>query len=139
VKPVLAAALVAVVLACAYVALGGGDYHVAAAPDPCTSRPALARDGALAAAERIGVTALGEAACRLGVTRERLLLSLARDRRLPSGVPPERAADAFRAGLRTAIDEEASAGRLGAAEAFVLRQAVSTLPTEALLRQLFGG
>jgi hypothetical protein len=138
-RAILAAALAAVVLACVYVALGGGAYDVAAAPDPCDARPATTGEGALAEAERVGVTALGAAACELGVPRERLLLSLARDRRLPDGVSTERAADAFRDGLRTAIDEEAAAGRLGAAEAFVLRQAVSVLPTEALLRQVFGG
>lgn len=138
-RAILAAALVSVVLVTAYVALGGGGYDVASPPDPCATRPETQRDGAFATVERIGLGALGTGACRLGVTRERLLLSLARDRRLPDGVSSEEAADAFRDGLRETIDEEEQAGRLSAAEAFVLRQTVEVLPAEQLLRRLLGG
>jgi hypothetical protein len=138
-RPILAAALASVVLVTAYIALGGRDFGVAAPPDPCRARPALQSPGALGGAERIGLTALGRAACRLGVSRERLLLSLARNRRLPEGITHAQAAGAFRTSLSQTIDEEERTGRLGPSEAFLLRQAVNAVPVEQLLRLLLPG
>jgi hypothetical protein len=134
---IAAAALASIALVLAYVGLGGGDFEPTPAPDPCGRSAQSVDEGVTGTAERVGLTALGEAACELGVTRERLLLGLAGEAEL--GVGREERTAAFRAGLQRAIDGEEQAGRLGGTEAFVLRQAVSFLPIDALLERFFRG
>lgn len=138
-RAIVAATLAAVALVAVHLAAGGGDFEVTPPPAPCAERPAIDRSGTLETAERLGLTALDAAACDLGVTRERLLLSLARDRRLPDGVGPEQAVEAFRDGVTAAIDAEREAGRLGETEGLILRQAIMLLPVEELFRRFFGG
>lgn len=135
VTAILAAALASVALVAGYLALGGGGFEPTPAPDPCGRRAQPAGSGIAGTAERVGLNALNAAACELGVPRERLLLSLAGETDL--GVSAQERADAFRAGLRAAIDEEQRAGTLGPIEAGLLRQAVEFLPVDALLEQLF--
>lgn len=136
----VAAALVAsVALVAAYVALGGGGYDVDSPPDPCSRSAPAARGGVVGVAERVGLNALNGAACELGVSRERLLLTLSGDVDPPPGLTDEQRADAFRTGLRKAVDEEERAGRLGGTEAFLLRGAIDIAPVDALLERLFGG
>ena len=134
---VLAAILASLALVLAHVGFGGGDFEPSPPPEPCGRQAASVDGGATGTVERVGLTALGSAACELGVSRERLLLGLAGEAELD--VDRERRAAAFRSGLEQAIDAEERAGRLGAAEAFVLRQAVSFLPIDALLDRLFAG
>ena len=136
-RALLAAAVAALVLVGAYVALGGGGYDVAKAPDPCDARADAGRGGVDGTVERLALTSLNGTACDLGVTRERLLLSLAGEADL--GIDDQRRGDAFREGLRTALDEEERAGRISPSQAFLLRQAVNFLPIEALVDRLFGG
>ena len=138
-RALAASAAAAVLLVGAYVALGGGRYDVSAAPDPCTRGAAAMRTGLVGTAERVGINALNGAACELGVTRERLVLVLAGEVDPPAGLTEEARSDAFRSGLRKAVDEEERAGRLGGTEAFVLRAAIDVAPVDALLERLFGG
>ena len=135
-RAVLAAATAAVALIAVYVALGGGRYEPTSPPDPCAPRAAQGAAGVTGTLERVGLTALGAAACDLGVSRERLLLSIAGEEELD--VDAERRTDAFRAGLTEALDAEERAGRIGGTEAFVLRQAIQFAPVDRLLEQLFG-
>jgi hypothetical protein len=137
VRGVLAAALCAVALVAVYAGLGGGDQAPTPPPDPCAIEAESAGDGAVGTLERLGLNALAGGACELGVSRERLLLALAGDAELEVG--REQRDEAFRAGLREAIAEEERAGRLGATEAFLLRQAVGFLPIGAVLDRVFGG
>lgn len=132
---VVAAVLAALAVVIGYVGLGGGDFEPAPAPAPCGRQAASSDDGVGGTVERIGLNALGLTACDLGVSRERLLLGLAGEAELD--VDRERRTEAFRSGLQQAIDAEQRAGGLGAAEAFVLRQAVGFLPIDALLDRLF--
>lgn len=134
-----AAAVAAVALVAVYVALGGGGYDVTRPPDPCDRSAPDARGGVVGTAERVGLNALNGAACELGVTRERLVLILADDVEPPPDMSEDARADAFRSGLRKAVDEEERAGRLGGTEAFLLRGAIDIAPVDALLEQLFGG
>jgi hypothetical protein len=136
-RGVLAAALAAIALVASYAALGGGDHEPSPPPDPCTIRAESAAGGAVGTLERIGLNALAGSACELGVSRERLLLALAGEAEME--VDADRRTEAFRAGLRQAIDREQRAGRIGAAEAFLLQQAVRFLPIDAVLRRIFGG
>jgi hypothetical protein len=97
--PLIAVLLVAAVLG-VQVAAGGGDYVPRRPADPCTPRadpPIPARLEPVA--ERIVLLGLDNAACRLGISRERLVLALADTRSLD---PDARAA--LKAGLRDAVD-----------------------------------
>ncbi len=99
VLPLIAVLLVAGVLG-VQIAAGGGDYEPHRPADPCVPRavePIPARLEPVA--ERIVLLGLDSAACRLGVSRERLVLGLADSRSLD---PAESAA--LKAGLRDAVD-----------------------------------
>jgi hypothetical protein len=138
IRAVSAAAAAAVALVAGYVALGGGGYDVDHPPDPCERSAPAVRPGVAGAAERVGLNALNGAACELGVTRERLVLILSDEVEPPPGLTDDRRNDAFRSGLRNAIDEEERAGRLGGTEAALLRAAIDIAPVDALLDRLFG-
>jgi hypothetical protein len=97
--PLIAVLLVAAVLG-VQVAAGGGDYVPRRPADPCNLRadpPIPARLGPVA--ERIVLLGLDNAACRLGISRERLVLALADTRSLDPDAPA-----ALKAGLRDAVD-----------------------------------
>jgi len=105
--PLIAVLLVAGVLG-VQVAAGGGDYVPRRPADPCTPRavpPIPARLEPVA--ERIVLLGLDHAACRLGISRERLVLALADTRRLDPGAPA-----ALKAGLADAVDRLDREGRL---------------------------
>lgn len=105
--PLIAALLVAAVLG-VQVAAGGGDYTPRRPADPCVARavpPIPARLEPLA--EWIVLLGIDGAACRLGVSRERLVLALA-DNRSPN---PD-TAPALTAGLHAAVDRLDREGRL---------------------------
>ena len=99
VLPLLAVLLVAGVLG-VQIAAGGGDYEPHRPADPCVPRAVLPIPARLEpVAERIVLLGLDSAACRLGVSRERLVLGLADSRSLD---PAE--STALKAGLRDAVD-----------------------------------
>jgi hypothetical protein len=152
--PLIAVALVAGVLA-VEVAAGGGDYVPREPADPCLPRPVPPIQAELeSVAERVVLLGLDGAACRLGVSRERLVLSLADTRSLDRRAPA-----ALKAGLRDAVARLDREGRLpkvsqllpealdqsdlpgiaktviGAIPATVVD---SALPTGALLRRAVG-
>ena len=105
--PLIAVLLVAAVLG-VQVAAGGGDYVPRRPADPCTPRAVgqiPARMEPLA--ERIVLLGLDNAACRLGISRERLVLALAETRSLDPGAPA-----ALKAGLHDAVDRLDREGRL---------------------------
>ena len=135
-RALLASVLASVALVGVYVALGGGEYEPEPPPDPCAQRAVSGADGVTGTLERVGLNALSGAACELGISRERLLLALSGERRV--AVDGERREEAFRAGLRQAVDEEEQAGRLGGTQAFLIRTAIEALPVDAILDRLFG-
>lgn len=128
---VMAAALVAI-----HLAAGGGGHAPTPPGDPCTREVrAGGETDVMSTAQRVGLIALDATACELRMSRERVLLAVAGEEELE--VDDERRDEAFRAGLRRAIDTEEQAGRLGAAEAALLRTGVELLPVDALLDQVF--
>ena len=139
IRGIAAAAVAAVALVAVYLALGGGGSEVEQPPDPCDRTAASTRSGLVAVAERVGLNALNGAACELGVSRERLVLVLSGEVDAPPGLTEDRRTDAFRSGLRQAVDAEEDAGRIGGTEAFLLRGAIDVAPVDALLERLFGG
>ena len=105
--PVIAVLLVAGVLG-VQVAAGGGDFVPRRPADPCAPRPVPPLPAQLEpVAERVVLLGLDSAACRLGISRERLVLALADTGSLDPATP-----DAIKAGLRDAVDRLEREGRL---------------------------
>jgi hypothetical protein len=97
--PLIAVLLVAAVLG-VQVAAGGGHYVPRRPTNPCVPRPIPPIQAQLEPlAERIVLLGLDSAACRLGISRERLVLALADTRSLDPRTPA-----ALKAGLRDAVD-----------------------------------
>ncbi len=99
VLPIIAVLLVAAVLG-VQVAAGGGDYVPRQPANPCAPRAVPSIPARLEPlAERIVLLGLDNAACRLGISRERLVLAFADTRSLDPRAPA-----ALKAGLRDAVD-----------------------------------
>lgn len=107
VLPLVAAVLVSGVLG-VQIANGGGDFVPSRAADPCAVRKVTSvSTGIDGLTERVVLLGLDGAACRLGLTREALILKLA--------TPGERTAreiKALRAGLLGAVDRMKADGTL---------------------------
>jgi len=96
--PVIAVLLVAAVLG-VQIAAGGTHYVPLRPADPCTPRPVPPTATQLEPlAEQIVLLGLDNAACRLGISRERLVLALAESRSLTPATTA-----ALKAGLRDAV------------------------------------
>jgi hypothetical protein len=155
VLPTIAVVLVAAVLGIE-LAAGGAAYGPRPSADPCQPRPLpAARSGLDPLLEEIVLVGLDNAACRLGVSRERLVLSLAASQTMDPAAPA-----ALKAGLRDAVDRLDRAGRLPKASQLlpevlhranlpgIVTSAIglvpdsvidSTLPTAPLLRRTIDG
>jgi hypothetical protein len=135
----LAAAGIAVALVGGYALAGGTDYKPAASPDPCApSHWPDGVSGTTAITEQVGLSALGGAACDLGVSREELTLAFADQGRLDQfekkhGISQARIDEAARAGLNRAVDEGEQAGAFNSVEAFVLHAAIGLAPIDKLI------
>ncbi len=104
--PLLALLLVAAVIGL-QVSNGGGTFAPSASGDPCNPRQVQSvASGIDGLSEEIVLLGLDGAACRLGLSREALLLDLAQDQRPPGTV------EAVRAGLTGAVDRLQEEGRL---------------------------
>jgi hypothetical protein len=105
--PLIAVVLVAGVLG-VQVAAGGGHYVPLRPANPCTPRPVAPIPAQLEPlAEQIVLLGVDSAACRLGVSRERLVLALAQTRS-----PDPRQSAALKAGLIDAVNRLERQGRL---------------------------
>jgi hypothetical protein len=136
----LVLALVAsLALVTASLARGGYDRGAVQLANPCAPRPALAAGGTAGTIQRVVLNGLDGAACRLRVSRERLVVGLAsdegRDRLFGRGTAEDdRVESAIRAGLRRSIDDAARRGTLGGLELGLLRAATDHLPIAELMR-----
>jgi hypothetical protein len=105
--PLIAVLLVAVVLG-VQVAAGGGHYVPRRPANPCVARPIAPTQPQLEPlAQVIVLLGLDSAACRLGISRERLVLALADSHSLDRRAPA-----ALKAGLRDAVNRLDHEGRL---------------------------
>jgi hypothetical protein len=138
----MAAVLIAVVIAAGlvgvYALAGGADYAPAATPDPCTPRHWPDVSGLSEIETQVAVSALGGAACTLGVSREELTLAFTDQSRLNAfarkhGFSKSRIDDAARAGLNRAIDDGEHSGAINGVEAFLLRAAAAATPIDKLI------
>ena len=120
----------ALVAADLIVAARTGTVHVAA---PCAQRALFPQGGVDGTAQRIVLDGLGRAACRLGVTREELVVSLAPQSGEHLRQPSPRVEHALRHGLTAAVDAAQKRGELSGVVAFLVRQAVEHAPLDRLV------
>jgi hypothetical protein len=137
-----AATLSSVGLAAAYVGLGGARYEPLEVRNPCEARPVdelRQRSGTVL--ERIALSTLDGAACRLRVTREELALALADEEARAEFAAEHRLSEeeideAVRSGLRRAVEDAVRLDMLSPLEASLLRRAVDALPVPVLMDAL---
>jgi hypothetical protein len=135
----VAAAAIALALVGVYALAGGTDYKPDASPDPCAPYHwPNGVSGATAITEQVGLSALGGAACDLGVSREELTLAFADQGRLDAfekkhGFTSDRVDEAARSGLNRAVDEGEQAGAFNSVETFVLHAAIGLAPIDKLI------
>lgn len=148
---VVAALAISLALVGVYVAAGGASYTPEAVRNPCEPRPWHETSGGLEGlAEQITLSALDGAACKLGVSRERLARALASKEGREQfakefHIDDERLAKAIRAGLVRAIDDAEEHGELAGIFASPLRATVEHIPLEQAIelvqdgKKLFSG
>jgi MFS family permease len=129
---------VAVALVAFELTNGARDVGVYEAADPCTAAPDTYRgDGLDAVVQRIALSALNGAACELGTTRERLVLSLDPN----SGYDDvswdeDTAEEALRSGAHRAIDDADERDSIPGLVASALRFVVDRAPIGWLVERL---
>ncbi len=133
---VVGALIVSLALVGVYVAAGGSSYTPEKSRNPCDPRPWNETDRGLEGlAEEFTLSALDGAACRLGVSRERLARALAtKQARERFGrefhIGDEKLAKAVRAGLLRAVDDAEEHGQLNSILAIPLRATIENVPLE---------
>jgi hypothetical protein len=133
---VVGALVLSLALVGAYLAAGGASYTPEKSRNPCEPRPWHETSGGLEGlAEQFTLSALDGAACKLGVSRERLARALAtkqaRERFAKEfHIGDAKLAKAVRAGLLRAIDDAEEHGQLNAIIAVPLRATVEHVPLE---------
>jgi hypothetical protein len=137
-RAIVGATAVVVVLVVVYLALGGASYAPAKVADPCVQREWRNPGGVSHVAEQIVLSALDGAACKLGVTREEIVLafgsrdSLKRFARA-HGISDKQLDQLVRTGLLRAVDDAENAGAIGTTTADLLRGVVKRIPVSGLL------
>jgi len=128
-----AAALVGV-----YLALGGASYAPAKVADPCVQRQIRNPQGLGEVAQQIVLSAIDGAACKLGVSREEVVLAFASRSRLRAfarehHISQGRLEELVRAGLLRSIDDAENVGQLNPSLAGLLRGMVQRIPIGGIL------
>src|SRR6202012_2258924 len=133
---VVGALTASLVLVGIYAAAGGASYEPGQVQNPCEPRAETETSGGLEGlAEEFTLSALDGAACRLGVSRERLARALAskeaRERFTKRfHLDDEKLPRAIRAGLVRAVDDAEERGKLPAFVAGPMRGVVEHVPLE---------
>jgi hypothetical protein len=117
---------------------GAAHYGQGRVADPCRGRT-YPGGGIDAAIQRVVLDGLDGAACRLGTSREQLVLSLGSG----GGYPPHRwdrktLDAALRAGMLTAVDRAEQRGDVPGVLAPFIRRAIRSAPIDALIRGAVG-
>jgi hypothetical protein len=102
--------------------------------NPCRARSPFSGSGVDAAIQRIVLDGLDGAACRLGTTREKLVLSLGPGSGRIDHADRKTVEKAIRAGLLRAVDEAERRGDLPSFLASVARRVVESAPVDSLIR-----
>jgi len=124
-----------------YVALGGGSFEPTPVADPCAPRSYPEAEGLGETVERIALTAVDGVACRLGVSREDLVLALRSEDAFDAfarknGIERSQAEAAIHDGLVEAVDKAEADGTLPGLVAPLVRKAAENVPPWLLLETL---
>lgn len=140
------ATVAAVGLVAVHLALGGGSYEPAAVADPCAARDWSEPEGLEEVGGQIILSALDGAACKVGVSREEIVLAF--ESRATLGrfarehdISQDEVEGLVRAGFERAVDDAERAGALSPQFAGQLREAFSHVPVGdviTLLDQVVG-
>ena len=127
-------ATAALLLLAVELALGARDYGDVKLEAPCTPHALFEPSGLDGTVQRIVLEGLDGAACRLGTTRERLLLSISpsSEGRFGSWSSDE-LETAVRASLVAAVDEAERRGDLNGVEARLLREIAERAPVDVVV------
>jgi hypothetical protein len=136
----VAVGLVAVVLV-PYLALGGASFEPTPVADPCVSRDWREPGDVSEVLEQIVLSALDGAACKLGVSREDLVLAVRDEDALEDfarehGISRDDAEAAVRDGLVRAVDDAVEADAIGETVASIARRVVESVPPWLVLEAL---
>jgi hypothetical protein len=137
----LLSCVVAVALVATYVALGGTSYEPTPVANPCAPRPHRQANGTDERLEQVVLAAADAAACRLGVSREELVLALRSVDELDQlaekeGKSRDELEEALRDGLVRAVGQAEDENLIGDSTASALRFAADHLPLGLLLELL---
>jgi hypothetical protein len=124
-----------------YVALGGGSFEPTPVADPCAPRTYPEAEGLGETIERIALTAVDRVACRLGVSREELVLALRSENAFDAftrenGIERAEAERAIHDGLVQAVDQAEQDGTLPGLIAPLVRKAAESVQPWLLLETL---
>ena len=137
-RAVAVAVVASLALVGSYLALGGASYAPAKVADPCVARDLRSPKGFQEVAQQIVLSALDGVACKLGTSREEVVLafedreSLRRFAR-EHGLDNQELETLLRAGFVRAVDDAQRAGQLSDTAANLLRGIARRVPLTALL------
>lgn len=125
--------VVGVTLIAVEISKGALDYGTETVAAPCADHPAFPGEGLDATIQRIVLDGLDGAACKLGVTREELVLSL--DKRSGVTIDWDKKAveDAVRAGLIKAVQEADDRGTIPGLLVPIIEKAIEKAPISVLI------
>ena len=140
-RAIVVATVAAVALVGLYLGLGGASYAPAAVADPCAPRDWRNPGDFQQVAEQIVLSGLDGAACKLGVSREEVVLAFANGNSLAQfareqGISETQFEELLRTGFVRAIDDAERANALNPTVAGLLRQAVRRVPVDTILELL---
>jgi hypothetical protein len=145
-RALVIATAAAALLVGVYLALGGASYAPAKVANPCAQRELRNPHGLGEVAQQIVLSALDGAACKLGVTREDIVLAFASRKSLGTfarehHISQHELEESLRAGLLRAIEDAENQGQLTQPVASLLSGLVRRIPIGGfldLLEQLPG-
>ena len=125
-------------LVAVYLALGGASYAPASAADPCAPRDWSQPRGVSEVGEQIVLSALDGAACRIGVSREEIVLAFEDQDSLEAFGRKHSVTEAelerlARTGLARAVTDAENAGALSPRLANLIRGVVDQIPPGLLV------
>jgi hypothetical protein len=137
-RAIVYATAAAVTLVVVYLALGGASYSPAKVADPCAPREWRNPHGVEAVAEQIVLSGIDGAACKLGVSREAVVLAFANRASLhrfarQHQITERRLEELVRTGLLRAVGDAERAGALNSSTANLLRGLVRRIPVGGFL------
>ena len=141
VAPLLVAVGLVALVVVPYVPLGGGSYKPTPVADPCQPRERPQPEGLGETIEVIALKAVDNVACKLGVSREDLVLALRSEEAFDRfsdehGIDRDEAEQAVRDGLVEAVDEAEQEGVLSGFVATLVHRAAESVPPWLVLEAL---